>query len=168
MLTVTPEYKEKVIKAMMNAREKYSGSDAQFSMVLGINKAVYSQIKKTGSCDGLLSDAKLLNVGRKLDVQAKERDWKFARTEVFTRIEEEITFCKEFSKSRIFVDRCAIGKTFSAKVLSKKLENCFYVDASQAKTERAFARLLAQTIGADTTGTIADVKDSIKIGRAHV
>ena len=87
MLTVTQEYKERVIAAMMNAREKYSGSDAQFSMVLGINKAVYSQIKNGATSDRLLSDAKFLQIGRKLDVQAKERDWKFARTEVFNRIE---------------------------------------------------------------------------------
>lgn len=162
MLAITQEFKERVVKAILESRERYSGSDAQYASVLGMNKSVYSQLKNGASVERLLSDAKLLMIGRKLNVQATERSWKFARTIVFERIEEEVLFCKEFSKSRIFVDKCAIGKTYSAKILAQKLENCFYVDASQAKTERAFARLLAQTIGADTTGTIADIKESIK------
>ncbi|WP_318546324.1 hypothetical protein [Flavobacterium columnare] len=41
--------------------------------------------------------------------------------------------------------------------MSRILKNCFYVDASQAKTKQLFIRLIAKTIGLDNTGKYADV-----------
>ncbi len=72
-----------------------------------------------------------------------------ARTDVFTLIEEDVSFCQAHAKGMMCVDDCGIGKTFSAKYLSRSLKNCFYVDASQAKTKQQFIRLIAKTIGVD-------------------
>jgi hypothetical protein len=68
----------------------------------------------------------------------------------------------EFSKSRMYVDDCGIGKTYTAKYLSKTVKNCFYVDASQGKTKQQLIRLIAKSIGVDDKGRYHDVKANIK------
>lgn len=160
-MNTTAEFKQKVVAALLSARQASDGTDAQFAKRYGISGAIFSRIK-SGETDRLLSEAQWLNIGRRLDVTVQDRKWNVARTEVFNVIEEEVTFCKEYSKSRIFIDDCGIGKTFTARYLSRTLKNCFYIDASQAKTRQKFIRLLARTLGVDTTGTYADVLDGIK------
>jgi len=90
------------------------------------------------------------------------RVWQAARTDVFIVIEEEIAFCQAQSKAKIFVDDCEIGKTFSAKHLSRTRKNCFYIDGSQATTKILFTKLLAQTIGLECFGRYAEIKADIK------
>lgn len=161
MLEITTEFKDRIAQALLLARENYDGSDANFAKKHGINASIYSRVKN-GEREKVLKPEQWLSLGRMLDVAPGERRWNMARTEVFNVIEEEIKFCKEFSKSRIFVDDCAIGKTYSAKYLSRTMKNCFYVDASQAKTKILFARALAKCIGVDSTGTYAAIKQNIK------
>ena len=161
MLQLTNEYKLRVINALLEARKHFDGTDAQFSKKMGINSAIYSRLAK-GERERLLSDGQLLNIGREFDIMLTERKWNMARTDVFNMIEEDILFCKQFSKSRMCVDDCGIGKTFSAKYLSRTLQNCFYIDASQAKTKQLFIRLLAKTVGVDSNGKYSDVKANFK------
>lgn len=161
MLQLTTEFKERVIGALLEQRENYGGSEDAFSKQHGINKSVFNRLKN-GEREKLISDAKWLNLGRELGVSIGERQWKMARTEVFDIIEEEITFCKEFSKGRIFVDDCGIGKTYSARYLSRKLQNCFYIDASQSKTKNALIRALAKAVGVGEKGKISDIKADTK------
>lgn len=155
------EFKKKVKAALLDARNNFDGSDAKFSNQYGISSSVFSRLKN-GEIDGLVSEAQWLNIGRKLDVTMQNRKWNIARTDVFNTIEEEVTFCKEYSKARMFIDDCGIGKTFTAKYLSRNLKNCFYMDASQAKTKNKFIRLLARTLGVESNGRLYDVLDSIK------
>ncbi len=103
-----------------------------------------------------------LTLGRELNVEVSRRRWKIARTDVFDLIEEDVLFCQQHSKSRIFVDECAIRKSYTAKYLSKTLKNCFYVDASQAKTRTLFIRLLAKTLGIDNKGKYSDIMANVK------
>ena len=161
MLQLTIDFKNRVFSALTEARKHFDGSDTAFSKKMGINNAVWSRINK-GEREKLLSDGQFLTLGRELDVQLKERKWNVARTDVFNIIEEDILFCKNFSKSRICVDDCGIGKTFTAKYLSRTLDNCFYIDASQAKTKQLFIRLLAKTVGVDSQGKYSDVKANFK------
>ena len=91
-----------------------------------------------------------------------DRIWNMARTDVFNMIEDDVVFCKEFGKSMMFVDECAIGKTYSARYLSRRLKNCFNVDASQCRQERAFIKELARSVGAELEGTLEDIKASTK------
>lgn len=160
-MNTTNEFKQKVLEALMSAREHFDGSDARFAKQYGLSTSVFSALKN-GRTDRQLSEAQWLNLGRRLDVSTQNRKWNIARTEVFDVIEEEVLFCKEYSKSRIFIDDCGIGKTFTARYLSRNLDNCFYVDASQAKTKQKFVRLLAATLGVEGNGTMADVLDGIK------
>lgn len=160
-MELTTDFREKVRVAMLDARGNFDGSDAMFAKQHGINGSVFSRLK-SGDTDRLLSDAQWLNIGRRLGVTMQNRSWNMARTDVFDVIEEEVRFCKEWSKARIFIDDCGIGKTFAAKYLSRNLKNCFYMDASQAKTRSKFIRLLARTLGVDVNGTLVDVLDSIK------
>lgn len=161
MLLITSEFKEKTVAALLAVRDNFDGSDTAFSRQYGINGSVYNRIKN-GERDGLIKDAGWLNLGRELGVTMNERKWNTARTDVFTVIEEDINFCKEFSKGKICVDDCGIGKTYTAKYLVKSLKNCFYIDASQAKTKQQFVRLMARTIGVDDKGRYFEVKANIK------
>ncbi|MEB3799829.1 ATP-binding protein [Flavobacterium columnare] len=161
MIQITPEFKDKVVTELFNLRQNFSGTDSQFAKQWNINGSVWSQIK-AGKRDGLLKDTQWLTMGRELNVNIHERRWNIARTEVYRIIEEDILFCQANSKSKMFVDECEIGKTTAAKHLSRTLKNCFYVDASQAKTKQLFIRLIAKTIGLDSTGKYADVIADVK------
>lgn len=161
MLEITSDFRNRVAEALLAARRNYDGSDAAFAKKHGLNASIYSRIKN-GETDRVLRPEQWLSLGRLLDVSPTERRWNMARTDVFRVIEEEVRFCQEFHKSRIFVDDCAIGKTYSARYLSRTLKNCFYIDASQCKTKILFARTLAKCIGADNAGTYSEVKQNIK------
>jgi AAA domain len=161
MINLTKEFKKKVVTAVLERRNNYDGSDAAFAKSIEVNGAVFSRLK-SGEIDGLLKESQWLSLGRECGINPGERQWNTARTEVFTIIEEDIIFCKENAKSRICVDDCGIGKTYTAKYLSRTLKNCFYVDASQAKTKQLFVRLIAKTIGFDNSGRYSDVKANIK------
>jgi hypothetical protein len=161
MIELTEEFKTKVLAALGEARERYDGSDANFAKKYGINKSVYSVLKK-GDTVKMLSAGKWLELGRLLGVSLNERQWNMARTDVFTMIEEDVLFCKEFSKSMMFVDECAIGKTYSARYLSRTLKNCFYIDATQCRQERSLIRAIAKAVGGELEGTLEEIKESAK------
>lgn len=161
MIELTEEFKTKVLAALGEARERYDGSDANFAKKYGINKSVYSVLKK-GDTVKMLSAGKWLELGRLLGVSLNERQWNMARTDVFTMIEEDVLFCKEFSKSMMFVDECAIGKTYSARYLSRTLKNCFYIDATQCRQERSLVRAIAKAVGGELDGTLEEIKESAK------
>jgi len=160
MITLTKEFKQKVLEALLKARQNFDGNDGIFAHQYRIHASVFSRLKN-GEIDGLLEDVKWLMIGRRLGVAADERKWNVARTEVFEAIEHEVLFCQKHAKARVFVDDCGIGKTFTAKYLSRTLKNCFYVDASQAKSKQLFIRLLARTLGVDHRGRCFDVRDSV-------
>ncbi|MDD4406172.1 MAG: ATP-binding protein [Parabacteroides sp.] len=161
MLEITTEFRERVVSALALARDNYDGTDAGFAKKYGINKSVYSRIRN-GETDRVLKPEHWLNIGRLLDVSPSERQWNMARTDVFNIIEEEVLFCQAFHKSKVFVDDCAIGKTYSAKYLSRTIKNCFYIDASQCKTKIQFARTLARVLGVDSASTYNETKANIK------
>ena len=161
MIELTEDYKVKVLAALTEARERYDGSVTNFAKKYGINKSVYSGLKK-GDTDKKISPGKWLELGRQLGVSLNERNWNMARTDVFNMIEEDVLFCKEFSKSMMFVDECAIGKTYSARYLSRTLKNCFYIDATQCRQERTLIRAIAKAVGGEPEGTLEEIKESAK------
>lgn len=161
MLQITNEFRQKVASVIIEGRKNHEGSDSIYSKKLGINKSIFSRLK-SGEIEGIISDAKWLNLGSMFGVTVDSRKWKTAKTAVFKLIEEEILFCKEYSKSLICADECGIGKTHAAKYLSLQLRNAFYIDCKQAKTSHQFIRQLARIIGVDSQGRYADVKNSLK------
>jgi hypothetical protein len=161
MLQLTHEYRIKVLIKLLDVRKNFDGTDAAFANQYSINNTVFSRLKR-GAVDNVIKDSQWLSIGRQLNVQMQERQWNVARTEVFSMIEEEIIFCQDNSKAKILVDDCGIGKTFTAKYLSQTRHNCFYVDASQAKTKQSFIRLIAHSIGVEDKGRYAEVKTSLK------
>ena len=160
-MQIINEFKNKVVEALLKQRENFDGSANAFSKQYGINKSVFSRLKN-GERGKLLKDVMWLTLGRQLDVSPNERRWNMAETKVFKIIEEDVIYCQEFSKARILVDDVGIGKSYSAKYLSRTLKNCFYIDSKQAKTKQRFVRLLAKTIGVDNQGRYADVKENLK------
>lgn len=161
MNTISNDYKIKVVEALLAARPNFDGSDRQFAKMHFMEGSVFSRIQK-GETDGVLSIGKWIEIGRKLGVSLHERKWNSAKTDVFLTIEQDILFCKEHAKAKIFVDACEIGKTYTAKYLSKSLRNCFYIDASQAKYKQQFVRQLAKVLGISWLGNYNNVKENIK------
>jgi len=162
MIQTTTQQKQTIVAQLMEQRKNFDGTDQQFAKQWDINYSVFSRLKTEKTFDGLLREAQWLNLGRELDVELSERKWNMARTEVYNMIEQDVTFCQQNAKAMICVDDCGIGKTFSAKYLSRKRKNCFYIDASQAKTKQAFIRLIAKTIGVDDKDKYLRVKANIK------
>ena len=54
-MKLTNDFKVKVRLAILEKRENYGGSDADFSKSLGINNAVFSRLK-SGETEKILSD----------------------------------------------------------------------------------------------------------------
>lgn len=160
-MNLTNEFKQKVRLALIEARQNYGGSDADFSKSKGIKPSIYSRLKN-GEIERILSDTTWITLGRELQVKVFEDNWKVARTTVYTEIEDNLNFCATLSKSMVLVDDCGIGKTFCTKHIIKKMKNTFYVDCSQAKSKQQFIRLLAKTVGIDNQGKYVDVKANLK------
>jgi hypothetical protein len=161
MMTITNEYREKVKDALLAIRPNFDGSDGAFAKQWNMHGSIWNRIKN-GRVDGLLADGHWMDMGRELGVGVTEKKWNTARTEVFAQIEEDVTFCQEYAKAMIYVDDCEIGKTHTAKYLSRNRKNCFYLDCSQAKTKQKFIRKLAKVVGVDHVGTFDNVKENIK------
>jgi hypothetical protein len=160
-MNLTNEFKVKVRDAILQKRENYGGTDADFSKSLGINNAIFSRLK-SGETEKIMSDTVWITLGRELQVKVFEDNWKVARTRVYSEIEDNLNFCKELSRSMVLVDDCGIGKTFCTKHIIKKMKNTFYVDCSQAKSKQLFIRLLAKTVGIDNQGKYYDVLANLK------
>lgn len=158
---LTEEFKLKIVAELKKVRENFGGTDTQFAKMWGINYSVWSRIKD-GQVEQMLKDGVWLNIGRELNVSINERKWHTAKTRVFVEIEGDINHCKAYSKAMMLVDECEIGKTYTAKYLSRTMKNCFYLDCSQCKTKQAFVRALAKAIGVDGTGKYQDIKANIK------
>jgi hypothetical protein len=160
-MNLTNDFKAKVRLAILEKRANYGGSDADFSKSLQMNNAVFSRLKK-GETEKILSDTAWITIGRLLQVKVYEDNWKVARTSVYTEIEDNLSFCKELSKSMVLVDDCGIGKTFCTKHIIRKMKNTFYVDCSQAKSKQMFIKLLARTIGIDNNGKYNEILENVK------
>lgn len=160
-MNLSNEFRAKVRLAILEKRENYGGSDADFAKSLEIKNSIYSRLKN-GEIEKILGDTAWITLGRELQVKVFEDNWKVARTSVYTEIEDNLHFCKELSRSMVLVDDCGIGKTFCTKHIIRKMRNTFYVDCSQAKSKQLFIRLLAKTVGIDNTGKYYDVLANLK------
>ncbi|MCH4832844.1 hypothetical protein E5F92_009220 [Flavobacterium columnare] len=114
MIQITAEFKEKVVTELIPF-VKLRFIRCSICKQWNINNAVWSQLKN-GKRDGLLKDNQWLTMGRELNIDLYERVWNIAKTEVYNAIEEDIVFCQNNSKSRIFVDDCSIGKTTTQNI----------------------------------------------------
>jgi len=162
MIQLSTPQKQQIVTAIFDKRKNFDGSDEQFSHSLGINSSVLSRLKNSKDFDGLIRDSKWVDLGYELNIDFSKRKWNIVRTDVFTMIEEEILFCKSNAKSMICVDNSDIGKTTTAKHLSKTLKNCFYVDMSQCAGKIEFIRTLAKNIGINPNQKIVELKSRIK------
>ena len=158
---ITEDFKNEVFNALMAQRSNFTGTDEAFAIMWDINKSVFSRLKK-GERENLLPESQWLHIANELGVNKAATALKLTRTEVLNQIEEEVRFCKDYSKAMIFVDDPEIGKTRAAKYLSQNMPMCFYIDGSEARTAHLFIRTLAKTIGIDNRGKIVDVRHRVK------
>lgn len=160
-MEITKSFKDKVVATLMIQRENFGGSDEAFARSMNIDKSVFSRLKK-GEREKLLANGMWLRLGRELGVVVNARQWNVVETDVFLQISEEIMFCKEFSRSMVFVDNCGIGKTFTAEYLAKTQKNCFYIDCTQCTTKVEFIKALARIVGVEQKGKVRDIKEDTK------
>jgi hypothetical protein len=160
-MEITDLFKDKVVTGLLALRDNFGGSDAAFARSIDINPSVFNRLKN-GEREKLLPNTTWLRLGRELGISTNTRKWTAVETDVYIQIREEIVFCKQFSKSRIFVDNCGIGKTFTAKYLSKTLKNCFYLDCTQCRKKNELAKALARIVGVEVKGKIVEIKENTK------
>ncbi len=158
---ITKEFKLRVIRALLQARENFGGSDAKFATSIGINAAQWSRVKR-GDIEKVLSNEKWIHLGRKYNVQPKQRtDWKIAKTPAFEAITQMLETCQTESVSCIICDIPDIGKTFTAQVYANSHKNAIYVDCSQVKTKNLLIRHIAKQFGVGYTGRYIDVYNDL-------
>lgn len=166
-MDLTTEFKQKVREAILDARVNYQGSDEAYAKTIGLNAAVYSRLKN-GEIDNIISGSLWIDISIKLQVSDSKVTKKVVRTKVYIELEDNLKFCKQYSKAMIFADECDIGKTFCSKHILKGMKNAFYLDASQCKTKSQFIRALAKTIGVDHNGKYNDVKARLKVALVNM
>jgi hypothetical protein len=166
MIQFPKELKPTVVAALLEQRNNFDGGDKQFAKRYGITLKDYRNITTWRTYDTLMSPAKWIKAARELGIDRKQQPWKTARTEVFEAIEEDVIFCQENSKSLILADDCGIGKTYTAKYLSRTRKNCFYIDASQCPTKIEFIRAIAKAIGVDSNNSLNDIRADVKYALA--
>lgn len=158
---VTTELKQKVLAALAESRENFTGSDAKFAVSIGISAAQYSRIKK-GETERVISDANWISLARHLGVILGNRpDWKTANTPVFQFITAQLEKCQSESISALLCDLSDIGKTYTAVHYAKTHKNAVYVDCSQVKSKQKLVRYIAKSFGVGATGRYADVYEDL-------
>ncbi len=154
-------FKQSVINAILQGRENFGGSDAQYAKTIQINGSVFNRLKK-GQTEKLLSNSEYIRLAMHFNINPNKTNWKTARTQVYDAIEQDLNFCKSYSKSMILIEVPGVGKTYCTKKVIKKMRNAFYLDCSQAKTRTQFIRALADVVGAGSQGRISDIKNRLK------
>lgn len=151
-----------IIAEMLEDRKRYGGKDGDYAKTLGINASIFNRIKKGEHRVELLSEAKWLYIGRKLNVMLGGTHWNAVETDVYLELQDDFNYCQRNARSLILVDDCGIGKTFCAKILVSKMKNAFYLDASQYKTKRLFIKALAQEVGCATEGSYNEMLENLR------
>lgn len=162
MISLTPDFRQKIADALHEQRANYGGTDAQYAKQYDINGSIYSRLKGGEELEGLLRDSKWIEIGQRLDVNPYQRQWKMVNTEVHSNIMASAKMCQDNARSFMLVDDAGIGKSYSGKFLSRTLKNCFLIDGSQAKGKTEFIRLFARTLGVDDKMKIVAIKAKIK------
>ena len=158
---ITEELKKKVLEALAGQRQLFEGSDAKFSVSIGINNAQYSRIKN-GELERVLSEAQWISLARRLEVNLRgEREWKTANTPVFQFVTSQLTLCQERSYSAMLCDMSDIGKSYTARIYAKTHRNVVYVDCSQVKTKQLLIRHIAKEFGVGSGGRYVDVYEDL-------
>lgn len=160
-MKLTPEQRQTIMAALLKARGEFEGNDIAFTKPFGIRPGAIELLKKGTPVDKVLNDEQLANIGYMLQL-AKTRRWNTVKTEVFRVIEGDVRECQQEAKSIMLCDDCGIGKSYTAKYLSKTMDNVFYVDCSQCRHKSQFVKNIARAIGVDVKGTQEQVVDRIK------
>jgi DNA transposition AAA+ family ATPase len=158
---ITTELKNRILEALAKSREMFAGSDAKFSVSIGINNAQYSRIKN-GDTDKVLSEAQWISMARRLDVSlGNAPEWKTANTPVFQFITAQLEMCQERSLSALLCDLSDIGKTYTAQHYARTHKMAVYVDCSQVKSKQKLIRFIAKSFGVGSGGRYADVYEDL-------
>ena len=155
------ELKNRILEGLKQARERFDGSDAKFSVSLDINNSQYSRIKN-GDIDKVLSDAQWISIARKLGVNLTDApEWKTANTPVFQFITAQLAACQDNSLSALLCDLSDIGKTYTAKHYASTHKNVCYIDCSQVKSKQKLIRFIAKSFGVESVGRYNDVYEDL-------
>lgn len=158
---ITKELQSKILEGLARNRELFHGSDAKFSVSLGINNAQYSRIKN-GDTEKVLGEAQWISLARKLGVSLNnDPEWKTANTPVYQFINAQMELCQQQSVSGILCDLSDIGKTYAAKIYARTHRGAVYVDCSQVKSKQKLIRYIAKELGVGSTGRYADVYEDL-------
>jgi hypothetical protein len=158
---ITNELKTKILEKLAESRKLFTGSDAKFSVSIGINNAQYSRVKN-GDTEKVLSEAQWISIARRLGVSLNDSPvWKTANTPVFQFITTQLEMCQQNSVSAILCDLSDIGKTYTAKRFAETHRNVVFVDCSQVKSKQKLIRFIAKEFGVGSTGRYADVYEDL-------
>lgn len=153
---ITREFKEKVrVSLKDDLKNHYSAK--KMAVSLGLNPSQLSRFLN-GELDNVISDANLISIARKYDIQLREElTWKTAITPVYTYIYTQLTACKEASLSGLLCDVADIGKTHTARCFAKNNKSTVFIDCSQVKTKQKLIRKIAKELGINHHGKYSDV-----------
>jgi hypothetical protein len=160
-MEINEQTKRRIIAGLMELRENFAGSDGKFAISIGIDKAIYSQIKK-GKIDQKLKDSKWIILARRAGVNLTDTPmWNMVNTPVLKFISTQLETCQRRGLSSIFCDRNDIGKSFAARYYAKTHKNAVYVDCSQLKSKRKLIRAISREFGLSGNGRYDDIYEDL-------
>lgn len=150
------EVKARILSAVKEDRINYP-SDAKHAISLGITASVYANLKQ-GKTDRQISEASWLGIARRLGVTLRpEEAWVAVETETYNYITAQLRACQEGALSTVLCDIPNIGKTFTARLYSKRNSHVAYIDCSQVKTKVKLVRQIAKELGISSSARYSDV-----------
>lgn len=161
-MTLGVSERDRILQALLEFRNNSTLSQAKFCARMQIHPSVFSSVKKAikngEATDRLISDDKLVFIGRMLGINfSNNNPWTLVRTPTFEYILASLQECQEACKSRIFCDIADIGKSETAKYWMRQGINVYYLDCSQYKSRNEFVRALATIVGVKSTGKMTEV-----------
>lgn len=130
-IELTSKFIDDVYEALLTFINKKCENNQDASFKLDLH---HTRVSKVRNGTRNLTQGDLLRIGRMLQVGLNLESWNVAKTKVYRDIEEMVIELKVSKNAFMVVDDAGIGKTFSAKSISKDFLNVFYLDCSQCKT----------------------------------
>jgi len=160
-MTINITQRDRIINAILVGKANFEGSERNYARSLGISASAYSQLKSRKR-EGVVADAKLVVIGRKLQVPMYNApEYNIVNIDVFDYLQEVFEACQEESKARMFCDIADCGKTVAATYYASKHKNVFYIDCSLVPTMRLFIKEIAKVIGLEADTTIHELVKNI-------
>ena len=160
-MRLTVEQKERIRNGALVFADRFATRN-QCANALQINVAQFSEAITKGKLNGVISDAKWVDIARKIGVSIKEqKELKIAMTKMVIYLTEQFEICQRNGTSGILCDISDSGKTVAARYYTATHRNALRIDCSIFKSKRRLINEIARQLGVPRKGNYWEQYDAL-------